>query len=331
MKTFTFTESLAECDPRFPQEERLFSQWMPCPSINWSKWVWMVWALMDVLAVSLTRHPARRHVDLHFSAFLFHAWGSGTSSLYFFPPDVKCQPSVDISPNTQFSACNLHHLQCSWVWPLGAEAEHEHAGLKMADWRMALVWHSRVKKLNLCLLPVSENSSIWVPHLLKVHVVTKINTWESKKRDRNTNAWQDGSSAALQHRGQRGKTKRLWCLCLLSRSCWASISAVASCEALTLGASGLAPSWGERRRAVWWLRRQSARGGGRGPQTVFCLLFAILQSWKSVLAIALCSADLRVSAVFSRYSRYERQCGAHWQCSFCQMAFSQNRSVFHWL
>lgn len=83
----------------------------------------------------------------------------------FFFLDAKCHPSVDIPPNTHVSACNLHHLQCSWVWPLGAEAEHKYTELKMADWWMAPVLHSRLTKLNLNFLvfPVSH----LVPSLLE--------------------------------------------------------------------------------------------------------------------------------------------------------------------
>lgn len=111
---------------------------------------------MDVFTVSLTRHPARRHTDLDFCALFFHTWDSGTfwckqrwGFFGFFSLDSKCHPSVDIPPDTHFSACNLHHLQCSWVWPLGAEAEHKYTELKMADWWMSPLWHSRLNKLNL--------------------------------------------------------------------------------------------------------------------------------------------------------------------------------------
>lgn len=216
-----------------------------------------------------------------FSAFPFSYLGSGTFSLFFFfffSPDVKCQPSVDISPNTHFSACNLHHLQCSWVWPLGAEAEHEYTVLKMADWRMAPLWHSRLN-LNFMLV-----ACLWkIFHLVpspfesaRCHKNQHLRI--QKKRDRNTSAWEDTSSSVPQHRRQRAKTKTLSCLCLLSRSCWASISAIASCEALTLGASGLAPSQGESRRAIWWLRRQSERreGASHCLLSLFCH-FAVLK------------------------------------------------------
>lgn len=65
---------------------------------------------------------------------------------FFFLPDSKCHPRVDIPPNTHCSACNMHHFQCSLVWPLGVEAEHKYTELKMAAWWMHHVWHSRVNK-----------------------------------------------------------------------------------------------------------------------------------------------------------------------------------------
>lgn len=75
--------------------------------------------------------------------------------LFIYFPGAKCQPSVDIPSNTHFSACNLHYLQCNWVWPLGAEAEDKYTELKMADRCMTPLSHSRLKKLNLNFLLVA--------------------------------------------------------------------------------------------------------------------------------------------------------------------------------
>lgn len=132
----------SECDPRVRTSGcRVILS--TCPSkVGWCE-LWWMFLSSHWTVITTAGSP------IYIFTLLYGTWGSGTFSwslFFFFLPDSKCHPRVDIPPNTHCSACNMHHFQCSLVWPLGVEAEHKYTELKMAAWWMHHVWHSRVNK-----------------------------------------------------------------------------------------------------------------------------------------------------------------------------------------
>lgn len=125
------------------------------------------------------------------------------------------------------------------------------------------------------MLPVSEKSAPFFPKLLNLYFVTKPNIWESINWE--GDIWVYCRTAPVQRCSIGSKSaETLSRLCLLSWSCWTSISAVPSCEAVTLGANVLALSWGEPRPAICWLSWQSVCEGSKIASECllsFCLSF----------------------------------------------------------
>lgn len=138
---FIFMESLTLNVTRGTEQVDATSFYAPV-----SCWCELWWMFLSSHWTIIT--TARSPIYISTLSFLVHdVQGPSLGAFFiFFPPDSKCHPRVDIPPNTHCSACNMHHFQCSLVWPLGVEAKHKYTELKMAAWWMRHVWHSRVNK-----------------------------------------------------------------------------------------------------------------------------------------------------------------------------------------
>lgn len=120
-----------------------------------------------------------------FSAFRFHTWVQGPSLFFFFH---RCWMSAQCWYFTkytffclQFASLTVQLSVTFGCW--GRTWVHRIKDGSLAD---GSAFGTADQTWTLCLLPVSEKSSIWFHHLLKVHVATKINTWGYKKRETET-------------------------------------------------------------------------------------------------------------------------------------------------